>query len=212
MARPGQSSHRTHPPKAKSSRPVGEAAPKDRKARRPKAPSSMDLRTRWNAVGVGTLFALAAQGAFFLAAWLIDRNGQQLVNFLPLALSALLTLGCLEVVRRMTGAEWGNRNRTLAIVFTFGLWLLLPSNLGVFGLALWPSLAFGIGGLFAFGPGNRYNLRARAIGVVAASVYVLMFFLSIPAVGLVLGALAPFPTIAFADRFMERKAWAQSMR
>ncbi|MDX1691692.1 MAG: hypothetical protein R3290_11785 [Acidimicrobiia bacterium] len=208
MARIGQSSSRDRPPRSRSSRPVGEQ-PKEKK---PKAPSPIPLRQRWKAVGAGTLFSLGAQAAFFLAAWLIDRNGNGLVNFLPLTLSLFLTLTALEVVRRMTDAEWEGRNRLLAFVFALGFWLMLPSSLGVFGLAAWPMLAFGVGSVFAFGPGNRYNLRARLVGIVAATVYVVMFFLSVPVVGLILGALFPFVTIALADRFMERKAFAQTLR
>jgi hypothetical protein len=214
VARLGQSSGNRRPPAQKASRPVGEAPPVTKKGRpaRPKAPSAMPLGRRWKAVGAGTLFSLGAQAFFFLAAWLIDSNGNDIVNYIPLTGSLFLTLTCIEVVRRMTDAEWEGRNRIYAFVFALGFWLLLPANFGAYGLAVWPMASFGVASIFAFGPGDRHNPRARIFGTIAATLYIFMFFLSTPALGLVLGALFPFVTIAMADRFMERKVWAQSLR
>ncbi|HSG79871.1 MAG TPA: hypothetical protein VLD62_09850 [Acidimicrobiia bacterium] len=214
MARLGQSSGNRRPPAQKASRAIGEAPPDRRRNRsgRPKAPSAMPLRRRWQAVGLGTLLSAGSQGLFFLSAWLIDANGSAIVNFLPLTGSLFLALTALEVIRRMTEAVWEGRNRTYAFVFLVGIWLLLPSNLGIYGLAVWPMLGFGVASIFAFGPGDRHNARARIFGMLAATVYVFTFFLTTPALGMVLGALFPFVTIALSDRFMERKVWAASLR
>jgi hypothetical protein len=160
----------------------------------------LSSRGRWVVIAVATAVMQLSYWPAVAAAW-ADPTDDVVTAGMIVGLSAVpFVFMLVAFASRHPRAPW-------AVVRAMGLFVVVALPLGMLHVASGVAAGYAAGGLAALRAPEGLRSRPARISMVVAITFSITILLAVALeVGLVLGALLPFPAIGLADRAASRRA------